>query len=119
MFGVYIFIAQYLQGVLELPPFRAGMATVPWALAFVAGSLSAQAASAALATLGGAVTAVNALPAPVGDALLTASWAAFGDALHLTAVLGASVLLSASVMSARILRAANPERAALHAVAQA
>jgi DHA2 family multidrug resistance protein-like MFS transporter len=41
MFGVYIFITQYLQLVLELAPLRAGLATVPWALAFVAGSLLA------------------------------------------------------------------------------
>jgi MFS transporter, DHA2 family, multidrug resistance protein len=234
MFGVYIFIAQYLQGVLKLSPLRAGLATVPWALAFVAGSLlaprlarrlapvsilvwglvtaaagfglltvvdgagahglivivgstvlmglglapvftigndmiigaapaeragaasaiaetasefcgalgiavfgsvgvafyrhslaasmpdsiSADAASAAIATLGGAVTAANALPAQAGDALLTASRAAFSDALQWTAVLGALVLLSASVVSARILRAAaNPESAPSHAVA--
>ncbi len=41
MFGVYIFITQYLQGVLGLSPLRAGLATVPWALAFVVGSLLA------------------------------------------------------------------------------
>lgn len=41
MFGVYIFITQYLQLVLELTPLRAGLATVPWSLAFVAGSLLA------------------------------------------------------------------------------
>jgi MFS transporter, DHA2 family, multidrug resistance protein len=233
MFGVYIFIAQYLQGVLELSPLRAGLATVPWALAFVAGSLlaprlarrlapvsilvwglaaaalgfglltlvdeahglivivggtvlmglglapvftigndmiigaapaeragaasaiaetasefcgalgiavfgsiglalyrhglaasmpgslSADAASAAMATLGGAVTAANALPGQAGEALLTASRAAFGDALQLTAALGALVLLSASAVSARILRGANPENVPSHAVALA
>uniref|UniRef100_UPI0035AE0F6C MFS transporter n=1 Tax=Hylemonella sp. TaxID=2066020 RepID=UPI0035AE0F6C len=41
MFGVYIFIAQYLQGVLGLSPLAAGLATVPWALSFVVGSLLA------------------------------------------------------------------------------
>lgn len=41
MFGVYIFITQYLQGVLGLSPLAAGLATVPWALSFVAGSLLA------------------------------------------------------------------------------
>ena len=41
MFGFYIFIAQYLQLVLNLSPLMAGLATVPWALAFVAGSLLA------------------------------------------------------------------------------
>ncbi len=221
MFGVYIFIAQYLQLVLGLSPLRAGLATVPWALAFVAGSLlaprlarwltpasvlvwglvaaaagfgllalvegdrglvmliggtvlmslglapvftianeliisaapperagaasaiaetasefcgalgiavfgsvglalyrgsladsmpgsaSADAASAAMATLGGAVTAAHALPQQAGDALLAASRAAFGDALQFTAALGAVVLLAASVLSARILRGAS------------
>ncbi len=41
MFGVYIFITQYLQGVLGLSPLAAGLATVPWALSFVVGSLMA------------------------------------------------------------------------------
>ncbi len=41
MFGVYIFIAQYLQLVLLLTPLQAGVATVPWALAFVVGSMGA------------------------------------------------------------------------------
>jgi MFS transporter, DHA2 family, multidrug resistance protein len=38
MFGVYIFITQYLQLVLGLSPLLAGLATLPWALAFVVGS---------------------------------------------------------------------------------
>lgn len=41
MFGVYIFITQYLQLVLGLSPLHAGLATLPWSLAFVAGSLLA------------------------------------------------------------------------------
>ncbi|MFP5467089.1 MAG: MFS transporter [Gammaproteobacteria bacterium] len=39
MFGIYIFIAQYLQMVLMLSPLQAGWATVPWALGFVVGSM--------------------------------------------------------------------------------
>ena len=39
MFGVYIFITQYLQLVLGLTPLQAGVATLPWAVAFVVGSL--------------------------------------------------------------------------------
>jgi len=38
---VYIFMTQYLQLVLGLSPLQAGLATVPWSLAFVAGSLLA------------------------------------------------------------------------------
>jgi DHA2 family multidrug resistance protein-like MFS transporter len=41
MFGVYIFITQYLQLVLGLSPLQAGLATLPWALSFVVGSLLA------------------------------------------------------------------------------
>lgn len=39
MFGVYIFMTQYLQLVLGLSPLRAGLATLPWSLCFVVGSL--------------------------------------------------------------------------------
>jgi DHA2 family multidrug resistance protein-like MFS transporter len=41
MFGVYIFIAQYLQLVQGLSPLEAGVATVPGALGFVVGSMFA------------------------------------------------------------------------------
>jgi DHA2 family multidrug resistance protein-like MFS transporter len=41
MFGIYIFVTQYLQLVLGLSPLHAGLATVPWAGAFVVGSLVA------------------------------------------------------------------------------
>lgn len=46
MFGVYIFITQYLQLVLGLSPLAAGVATLPWALCFVVGSLLAPALAA-------------------------------------------------------------------------
>lgn len=39
LFGIYIFIGQYLQLVLELSPLMAGLWSVPWALAFVVGSM--------------------------------------------------------------------------------
>ncbi|MBA3624090.1 MAG: MFS transporter [Methylibium sp.] len=39
MFGAYLFIAQHLQLVLGLSPLAAGLWTVPWALAFVVGSM--------------------------------------------------------------------------------
>jgi MFS transporter, DHA2 family, multidrug resistance protein len=38
-FGAYVYVAQYLQLVLGLSPLRAGLATVPSMLAFVAGSM--------------------------------------------------------------------------------
>jgi DHA2 family multidrug resistance protein-like MFS transporter len=37
-FGAYVFIAQYLQSVLDLEPLRAGLWTVPSMLAYIAGS---------------------------------------------------------------------------------
>jgi MFS transporter, DHA2 family, multidrug resistance protein len=37
-FAMYLFLAQYLQLVLGLPPLRAGLATVPSMLMFIAGS---------------------------------------------------------------------------------
>ena len=40
MMGMYIFISQYLQLVLQLSPLKAGLATLPWSVAFVVGSLS-------------------------------------------------------------------------------
>ncbi|MCU0758840.1 MAG: MFS transporter [Steroidobacteraceae bacterium] len=39
MFGIYIFVTQFLQLVLGLSPLMAGLATLPWAIGFLAGSL--------------------------------------------------------------------------------
>jgi len=39
MFGGFFFLPQYLQLVLGLSPFRAGLLTLPWAVAFIVGSL--------------------------------------------------------------------------------
>jgi DHA2 family multidrug resistance protein-like MFS transporter len=221
MFGVYIFITQYLQLVLGLTPLAAGVATLPWALVFVIGSLVAPrlarrfapvsilvwglaltalgfamlalvdgshplavlvaatvvistglapvltignemiitaapperagAASAlsetsaefsgalgiavfgslgtvlyrsglgealptgvppataadALATLGGAMAAAATLPAHAGDALRVAAAGAFTDALQFNALVGAAIVLAASLAAARILRGAG------------
>jgi len=38
-FGAFLFLPQYLQLVLGMPPFRAGLWTLPWTVAFVAGSM--------------------------------------------------------------------------------
>jgi MFS transporter, DHA2 family, multidrug resistance protein len=224
MFGTYIFITQYLQLVLGLSPLKAGLATLPWALAFIVGSLitprlarslsrlsvmvgglaaaavgmallaavdapvagaglpilivgtvimslgmapvftlgnemiittapperagSASAlsetasefsgavgialfgsagtvvyrhglaeampagvpeatAAAALGTIGGAVAAAQSLPVVAGDALLAAARAAFVDALQLSALVGAAVVVFACVLSARLLRGSS------------
>jgi DHA2 family multidrug resistance protein-like MFS transporter len=39
MFGGFFFLPQYLQLVLGLSPFMAGLWTLPWAIAFILGSL--------------------------------------------------------------------------------
>jgi MFS transporter, DHA2 family, multidrug resistance protein len=39
LFGGFLFLPQYLQLVLGMSPFRAGLWTLPWALAFVVGSM--------------------------------------------------------------------------------
>jgi MFS transporter, DHA2 family, multidrug resistance protein len=38
-FGAFVFVAQYLQLVVGLSPLEAGVWTLPWPLAFVAGSM--------------------------------------------------------------------------------
>lgn len=218
MFGIYIFITQYLQLVLGLSPLLAGVATMPWALGFVVASLAAprltrgmpaakvmtrclavaavgmamlvlvegawglpmlvagtvlmslgmapvftvgneiiittapperagaasalsetasefsgalgialfgsagtvvyraaldaampagvpaDAARAALATLGGAVATAGELPGGVGDELLAAARGAFVDALQLGAFVAAVIVAAACIVTARILR---------------
>ncbi len=72
IFGVFIFIAQHLQLVLGLSPMASGLWMVPWALAFVAGSL---ATPAIVARIGQKVTIVAGLCiAAVGFVLL--AWTA-------------------------------------------
>ena len=39
MFGIFLFTAQYLQLVVGLSPFEAGLWSLPSAFAFIAGSL--------------------------------------------------------------------------------
>jgi MFS transporter, DHA2 family, multidrug resistance protein len=39
LFGAFVFISQYLQLVFALSPLQAGVATMPWALSFVIGTL--------------------------------------------------------------------------------
>jgi DHA2 family multidrug resistance protein-like MFS transporter len=39
LFGGFLFLPQYLQLVLGMSPFRAGLWTLPWAVAFVVGSM--------------------------------------------------------------------------------
>jgi DHA2 family multidrug resistance protein-like MFS transporter len=86
MFGAFVFVAQYLQLVLGLSPLQAGLWTVPWALAFVVGSMLTpkivRRARPAPTIVGGLVVAA------VGFGLL--AWA--------TEVSGPSVIVLATVV---------------------
>jgi hypothetical protein len=66
--------------------------------------LSPDAAAVALATLGGAGAVGQTLGGATGAALIGAARSAFTDALQLVAVLGAVIIVSASVLAARMLR---------------
>ena len=111
MFGAFIFVAQHLQLVLGLSPLDAGLWTVPWALAFVVGSLLTPAlvrrAEERTALVGGLVLAACA------SALLV--WAAQANAP--AAIAAATVLLSLglapvfTLATDLVIGAAPPERA--------
>ena len=111
MFGVYIFITQYLQGVLDLSPLAAGLATVPWALSFVVGSLLAPRLARRWPThrlLTGAL-----LMASAGFALLLASH----DLRTLPVLIMATILMSLgmapvfTIGTEIVVTSAPPERA--------
>jgi DHA2 family multidrug resistance protein-like MFS transporter len=87
VFGIDVFVAQYLQLVLGYSPFEAGLWSVPGAAAFVVGSQLTPALAArvrpAVAMLGGIVVAL------AGVALLTQADATAGPA---TVVAGIAIL---------------------------
>jgi DHA2 family multidrug resistance protein-like MFS transporter len=85
-FGVYIFIAQYLQLVLGLPPLQAGLWTVPSMLAFVVGSMLAP------------TFVRRGRPAYVMGAGLVVSAAGFALLTQVGAESGLAVLVTASVV---------------------
>ena len=66
--------------------------------------LSTDAATVALATLGGAVSVAQTLDGTTGPALIGAARSAFTDALQLVAVFGAVIVVTASGLAARMLR---------------
>ena len=110
-FGVFVFIGQYLQLVLGLSPLRAGLWTVPYAVAFIVGSnmtpvitrrvrpAVVMAGGLLLATLGFVV--VGQVAGPGGLATLVAGFAMYSLGL-------APVFTLATDM---IIASAPPERA--------
>ena len=111
IFGVYIFITQYLQLVLGLSPLHAGLATVPSALAFVLGSLLAPPLARHVPRLAVLVWGLGV--AALGFALLTGADRSFG----LWAVIAGLVVMSLglapvfTIGNEMIITAAPPERA--------
>jgi DHA2 family multidrug resistance protein-like MFS transporter len=85
-FGVYIFIAQYLQLVLGLSPLRAGLWTVPSVAAFVVGSMLAP------------TFVRRARPAYVMSAGLVVAAAGFAILTRVGAASGLAVLVTGSVI---------------------
>ena len=111
MFGIYIFIAQYLQLVLALSPLQAGLWTVPWALAFVVGSMLTPVVVRRYPVA--SVVAAGLLLAAAGFALLTQ----LGVASGLTIMVAATVMVSLglapvfTLATDLVVSAAPPERA--------
>src|SRR5215813_5050781 len=110
-FGVYVFIAQYLQLVLGLSPLQAGLWTLPWAFSFIVGSnltppIARRVSPVFLLTSGLVLSAV-------GFAIITQ----VQGALALTIVVVGSVVYSLglapvfTLANDMIIGAAPPERA--------
>ena len=68
----------------------------------------ADAAEAALGTLGGAVAVAADLPAEIGAAMLTTARLAFTGALATTAIVSASIALAAAMLAILMLRRVAP-----------
>ncbi|HSL65265.1 MAG TPA: MFS transporter, partial [Gaiellaceae bacterium] len=110
-FGIFLFIAQYLQLVLGLSPLEAGLWTVPSAGGFVVGSMAApllvRRASPGLVIAGGLALAA------AGLALLALVEAGSGLALVVVAsiVIGVGVAPAVTLGTDLIVGTAPPERA--------
>lgn len=115
IFGVFVFVGQYLQLVLGLSPLRAGLWTVPSALAFVVGSLGAPAVARRLRP--GAVIAAGLALAAVGFAMLIRAGATSGPAVVAAALVVSSLGLAPvfTLATDLVVGAAPPERAGVAA----
>jgi len=112
MLGSYIFITQYLQLVLGLTPLNAGLATLPWAVAFVVGSLLTPKLAARFAPVD--VLVWGLLVAAAGFALLLpVDDGTFGLVLVMASALLMSLGLAPvfTLGNEMIITAAPPERA--------
>src|SRR5712691_10449110 len=110
-FGVYIFIAQYLQLVLGLSPLQAGLWTLPWSVGFIVGTqlvpMTVRRIQPAFVMGGGLFLAA------IGFAVLTQ----IGHGHGLAAVVAGSIIFSIGLSPAFtlptdiIMTSAPPERA--------
>ena len=111
MFGTYIFITQYLQGVLGLAPLHAGIATVPWSLAFLGGSLAApwlaRRGSAASVLVWGLVAAA----AGFAGVALAGGDHALSTLVASTVLIGLGMAPAITIGNEMMITAAPPERA--------
>jgi DHA2 family multidrug resistance protein-like MFS transporter len=111
VFGMDLFIAQYLQLVLGMSPFEAGLWTLPSAAGFIVGSNLAPVIAARVPT--GRVVAGGAAVAAIGLALLTQVGAESGVALlsagSVVLAVGAAQMLTLS--TDLVVGSAPPERA--------
>jgi DHA2 family multidrug resistance protein-like MFS transporter len=111
MFGVYIFITQYLQLVIGLSPLAAGALTLPWAIGFVVGSLLAP--RLARRWLPADILSAGLIAAALGFCLLLLADTRFGlIALVLgTVVMSLGMAPVFTLGNEMIITAAPPERA--------
>jgi DHA2 family multidrug resistance protein-like MFS transporter len=109
-FGCYIFISQYLQLVLGLTPFVAGLWTLPWSLGFIVSSLITPKLSTHFRPT--SIMATGLLMAALGFLILTQT-----DRWQLTSIVASSILFSVglaplfTLITDMILSAVKPERA--------
>jgi DHA2 family multidrug resistance protein-like MFS transporter len=111
MFGMYVFITQYLQLLLGLSPLRAGLATLPWALAFIVGSLLAPRLARSVPRL--AVMTWGLAAAALGMGLLAAVDGRFALPLLIagTVIMSLGMAPVFTIGNEMIITAAPPERA--------
>jgi DHA2 family multidrug resistance protein-like MFS transporter len=111
MMGLFISIAQYLQGVLGLSPLMAGLATVPSSLAFAVGSLGTAWATRRWGP--SAVFVRGLLVAAAGFGLIALAGTAWGLALLVggTVLMGLGMAPVFAVGNEMIITSAPAERA--------
>jgi DHA2 family multidrug resistance protein-like MFS transporter len=111
MFGTYIFITQYLQGVLGLAPLHAGLATVPWSLAFLGGSLAAPWLARRRSPASVLVWGLVASAAGFAGVALAGGGHALATLVAATVLIGLGMAPAITIGNEMMITAAPPERA--------